>query len=226
MVSYPARKRNAAACRAGKCPSACAEGASEAFGAGKGVKICAERVCSRLPGRKMPFSLRGGCSGGVWGRKRYQILRGTGMQPPAGQKNALQPARKVLRRHLEQEKVSNPARKRNAAACRAGKCPLACAEGAPEAFGAGKGIKSCAEKECSCLPGRKMPFSLRGGCSGGIWSRKGYQNLRGKGMQLPAGQKNALQPARKVLRRYLGQERVSKSARNGNAAACRAGKCP
>ncbi|MBQ6574360.1 MAG: hypothetical protein IIX41_08640, partial [Bacteroidales bacterium] len=74
-------------------PSVCAEGAPEAFGAGKGIKICLELECSRLPGRKMPFSLRGRCSGGIWGRKRYQNLRGTGMQPPAGQENALQPAR-------------------------------------------------------------------------------------------------------------------------------------
>ena len=215
MVSYPAQNGNAAACRAEKCPSACADGALEAFGAGKGIISCAEKECCRLPGRKMPFSLRGGCSGGiwrrkryqnlpgtgmqplpgrkmpfslrgrcsggVWGRKRYQNLRGTGMQPPAGQKDVLQSARKVLRRHLGQEKVSKSAWNWNAAVCRAEKCPSACAEGAPEAFGAGKGIKICAERECSRLPGRKMPFSLRGRCSGGIWSRKGYQNLPGTG---------------------------------------------
>ena len=34
-------------------------------------------------------------------------------------------------------------------------------------------------------------------------------------MQPPAGQKNAPESAQKVLRRYLGQEKVSKSARNG-----------
>ena len=136
------------------------------------------------------------------------------------------PARKVLRRYLGQERVSKSARNGNAAACRAGKCPSACAEGAPEVLGAGKGIKICAEWECSRLPGRKMPLNLRGRCSVGVWGRKRYQNLPGEGMQPPAGQKNALQPARKVLRRRLGQERVSKSARNGNAATCRAGKCP
>ena len=54
-------------------------------------------------------------------------------------------------------------------------------EDAPEALGAGKGIKICAEWECSRLPGRKMPLNLRGRCSGGVWGRKGYQNLRGMG---------------------------------------------
>ena len=65
----------------------------------------------------------------------------------AGQKNAFQPARKVLRRYLGQEKVSKSARNGNATACRAEKCPSACAEGAPEAFGAGKGIKICLERD-------------------------------------------------------------------------------
>ncbi|MBQ6573840.1 MAG: hypothetical protein IIX41_05910, partial [Bacteroidales bacterium] len=35
----------------------------------------------------------------------------------------------------------------------------------------------------------------------------------------PAGQENALQPARRVLWRHLEKEKVSKSAWNGNAAA-------
>ena len=50
-------------------------------------------------------------------------------------------------------------------ASRAEKCPSTCAECAPEAFGAEKGIFSGAEWDTNRLPSRKMPLNLRGGCS-------------------------------------------------------------
>ena len=109
-----------------------------------------------------------------------------GYQPPSGQENALNPARKVPQRHLGQEKASFPARNGIPTAFRAGKCPKSCAEGAPEAFGAEKGIFSCAEWDTTLLPGRKMPQILRGRCPRGIPGRKRGQNLRGTGYLPPA----------------------------------------
>ena len=88
------------------------------------------------PSRNRRQILRGRCPGGIWGRKRYLFLRGMGCQPPAEQKNSPILARKVHRRHLGQKKVSFPARNGMPTACRAGKQPNSCAEGASEAFGA------------------------------------------------------------------------------------------
>ena len=123
------------------------------------------------------------------GGKRAQISLGTGYQPPAGQKNAPNPTRKVPRRNLRQKKVSFPARNGMPPACRAGKCPKSCAEGAPEVFGAEKGIISCAERDATRLPGRKMHQILRGRCIGGFPSRKMPQFRRGTVYHPPAEQK-------------------------------------
>ena len=123
---------------------------------------------NRLPGRKMPLNLHRGCSEEVPGRKRHLFRRGTGIHPPPEQKNAPQPARNVLRRHLRQKKASFPARNGIPTASRAGKCPSTCAESAPRKFRAEKGIFSGAEREYTRLPSRKMPLNLRGMCSGGI----------------------------------------------------------
>ena len=105
-ASIPARNGIPTACRAGKRLSAGAEGATEAFGAEKSIFSCAEWDTYRLPGRKTPQFLRGGCSEAALGRKKHLFLRGMGYQPPAGQENTQIPAREVPRRHLEQNKVS------------------------------------------------------------------------------------------------------------------------
>ena len=60
-AAKPARNGIPTASRAEKCLKSGAEGAPEAFGAGKGGKTCAEWDTTRLPGRKMPQILRGGC---------------------------------------------------------------------------------------------------------------------------------------------------------------------
>ena len=123
-----------------------------------------------------------------------------GYNSPAEQKNAPNPAREVPRRHLEQKKVSFPARKKIPLAYRAEKHPNSCAEGATEAFGAEKGIIFCAEWDTTRLPGKKMLPILRGRCYGGIWSRKRHHFLRRMGYQPPAGQEKEANPARKVCR--------------------------
>ena len=69
-------------------------------------------------GRKMPQILRGWCSEAVPGRKRYLFLRGMGYRPPARQKNAPNPARKVLRGGSRQKKASFPAQNGIPTACR------------------------------------------------------------------------------------------------------------
>ena len=135
--------------------------------------------------------LRGRCSEAALGRKRYHFLRGMGYNSPAEQKNAPNPARKVLRGGSGQKKASFSARKMIS----------------------------------TRLPGRKTPFCRRGGCYGGIWSRKRYHFLRGMGYHSPAEQKNTPIPARKVLRGGSGQKKVSFSAQNGIPTACRAEKC-
>ena len=99
-VSFPARNEIPTACRAEKGIISCAEGASEAFEAEKGIISCAERDANRLPSRKMRQFLRGRCSGGIWGKKRYHFLRGMGYLPPSEQKNSPNPAQKALQKHL------------------------------------------------------------------------------------------------------------------------------
>ena len=110
------------ACRAGKHPKSGAEGAPEWFRAEKGIISCAEEDTTRLPGRKMPQIRRGRCSEAVPGRKRHHFLHGIGYHPPAGQENAQNPARKVIRGGSGQKKVSFPAQKRIPPACRGRKC--------------------------------------------------------------------------------------------------------
>ena len=154
------------------------------------------------------------------GGKRAQIPLGTGCRPPAEQENAPNSARRVPRRHLRQKKASFPARNGIPTACRAGKCPKSCAEGASEAFEAEKGIFSCVERNTNRLPSRKMPQFLRGGCPGGIWGRKRYHFLLGMGYHPPAEQKNAPIPARKVHRRLPGQKNAPIPAWNGMPTAC------
>ena len=63
--------------------------------------------------------------------------------------------------HSRQEKAAKPARNWIPPACRAGKRLISCAEGAPEAFEAGKGGKSCAELDTNRLLSRKAPQILR-----------------------------------------------------------------
>ena len=106
-----------------------------------------------------------------------------------GQKNTPNLAQKVPRRHLGQKKVSFPARNGIPAACRAGKHPKSCAEGASEAFVAEKGIISCAERDANRLLSRKIPQILRGRCIGGFPSRKTPKFRRGMGYHPPAEQK-------------------------------------
>ena len=187
---------------------------------------CAERDTTLLPGRKMPQNQRRRCPRGIWSRKRHLFLRRMGYLPPAGQKNAPNPARKVPQRHLEQKKASFPAQNGMPTAFRAGKCPKSCAEGTPEAFEAEKGIFSCSEWNTNRLPGRKMPQIRRGRCSRGIWSRKRHLFLREMGYHTPPRQENAPKPARKVLRRHSRQKKASFPAQNGIPPASRAGKCP
>ena len=95
----------------------CAEGASSRLRAEKGIISGAERDANRLPSRKTAQFLRGRCPGGIWGRNRHHFLRGTGYQPPAGQKIAPNPARMVLRGGSRQKKVSFPARNGIPTAC-------------------------------------------------------------------------------------------------------------
>ena len=64
------------------------------------------------------------------------------LEPPAGQENAPNPAQKALRSSSRQKKASFPAQNGIPPACRAGKCPKSCAEGAPWQFQAEKGIFS------------------------------------------------------------------------------------
>ena len=116
------------ACRAGKQPKSCAEGATEAFGAEKGIISCAEGATeafgaeksiyscaewdtTRLPSRKMLPILRGRCHGGIWSRKMHLFLRGIGYNSPAEQKITPIPARRVLQGGSEQKKASFPAQK-------------------------------------------------------------------------------------------------------------------
>ena len=94
-----------------KHPNSCAEGATRAFQAEKGIISCAERDTHRLPRRKTPQILRGRCPGSNPGRKRYLFRRRTGYPPPPEQKNTPIHARKVLRNDSRQKKVSFPARK-------------------------------------------------------------------------------------------------------------------
>ncbi len=61
MAAKPARNGIPTSSRAEKCLKSCAEGALEAFQAEKGIISCAELDTTRLPGRKMPEILRGGC---------------------------------------------------------------------------------------------------------------------------------------------------------------------
>ena len=102
-VSFPARNGIPTACRAGKHSKSCAEGAPRRLWAEKGIFSGAERDDNRLPSRKTPQILRGGCPGGFPSRITPQILRGgcpggfpsritpqilrgMGYQPPAKQK--------------------------------------------------------------------------------------------------------------------------------------------
>ena len=78
----------------------------------------AERDTTRLPGRKMPQIRRGRCPRGIWSRKRHLFLRRTGYQPPSGQENAPNPARKVLQRHSGQKEGAESARNGIPPACR------------------------------------------------------------------------------------------------------------
>ena len=75
--------------------------------------------CSRSTlGRKLPQILLGWCSEAVPGRKRHLFLRRMGYLPPAGQKNAPNPARKVLQRHSRQKNGAESARNGIPPACR------------------------------------------------------------------------------------------------------------
>ena len=129
-----------AGCRAEKHPNSCAEGAPEAFRAEKGVIFRAEWDTTRLPSGKMPQFPRRGCRGSIWGGKRCYFPRRIGYPPPPEQKNAPIPARRVPLRHLGRKKASFSARNGIPTACRAGKHPNSCAEGAPEVFREEKGI--------------------------------------------------------------------------------------
>ena len=103
-----------------------------------------------------------------------------------GQENAPQPARRALRGGSGQKKASFPAQNGIPTACRAGKCPSTCAEGAPRLFRAEKGIFSGAEWDTTRLPGRKMPLNLRRRCSEAIPGRKRYHFRRRTGYHPPA----------------------------------------
>ena len=140
-------------------------------------QILRRRCSGAVPGRKRYHFLRGRHPGGIWGRKRYHFLRGMGYQPPTEQENAPNPARKVCRE---------------------------CAEGTPRWLGAEKCIISCAEWDTTCLPSRKTPQFRRGRCSEAVPGRKRRQILRGMGYQPPAGQENAQNPARRVVRGCSG----------------------
>ena len=85
-----------------------------------------------------------------------------------------------------------------------------------EAFGAEKGIISCAERDAHHLPSRNMPHFLHGTCIGGIWGRKRHHFLRGTGYHLPSERENAPFPARKVPRRPPEQENTPNPARRCN----------
>ena len=116
----------------------------------KHPNTCAERNTTRLPSRKTPRILRGRCTGGIPGRKRYLFLRRMRYQPPAKLKNTPNPARKVLRGGSRQKKASFPARNGLSPASWAEKRPKSCAEGAPRRLQAEKGIFSCAEWDNFC----------------------------------------------------------------------------
>ena len=113
---------------------------------------------------------------------------------------------------------------------KAGKRPKFGAEGAPRRLRAEKGIFSCAEWVTNCLLSRKTPQILRRRCSeavsgrktppilrrrylGVVSGRKRHHFLREMGYQLPAEQKNAPNPARKVPRSGFGQENAPNPAR-------------
>ena len=100
--------------------------------------------------------------------------------------------------HSRQEKAAKPARNWIPPACRAGKRLISCAEGAPEAFEAGKGGKSCAELDTNRLLSRKAPQILRRRCPGGIPGRKKYHFRRGMGYQPPPEQESTPNPAQKI----------------------------
>ena len=153
--------------RAEKGIFSCAEWVTNCLPSRKMPQIRRGRYLGVVSGRKMPQILRGRCSEGIWGRKtppilrrrcseavpgrkRHHFLRGMGYQLPAEQKNAPNPARKVLRRHLGQKNTPNPARNGLPTACRAEKHPQSCAEGASRQLQAEKGIFSCAEWDNFC----------------------------------------------------------------------------
>ena len=151
----------------------------------------------------MPKIRHGRCSKAVPGRKRYHFRRRIGYHPPAGQENAPNPARKVLRGGSGQKKVSFPARNRIPPACRAGKCPKSGAEGAPRRLRAEKGIISGAERDTSRLPGKKMPKIWRGRCFEAAPGRKRYHFRRGIGYHPPAEEENVC-----LTQKYLQYEKV------------------
>ena len=103
-VSFSAQNGIPPAFRAEKQPNSCADGAPGRLRAETGIISCAEEDTHRLPSRKTPKFLRGGCSGAAPSRKRRQNLRGMGYRPPAGQKNTQIPAQKVLRGGSGQKK--------------------------------------------------------------------------------------------------------------------------
>ncbi len=84
---------------------------SEGIWGRKMPQIRRGRCSEAAPGRKRYLFLRGRCSEAVPGRKRHHFLRGMGYHLPAEQKNAPNPAQKMLRRHLGQKNTPNPAQK-------------------------------------------------------------------------------------------------------------------
>ena len=118
---------------------------------------------TRLPGRKMPQSLRGRCFEAAPGRKRYLFLREIRYPPPPVQKNTPNPAQKVPRGGSEQKKASFPAQNGIPPASRAGKRPKSCAEGASRQLRAEKGINSCAEGAPRHSRQKKASFPAQNG---------------------------------------------------------------
>ena len=159
-VSFPARNGIPTACRAGKCPKSCAEGAPEAFGAEKGIISGAERDANRLPSRNRRQILRRRCTEAAPGRKRHHFLRGMGYHLPAEQKNAPNPARNGMPTACRAEKCPKSCAEAASEASRAEKHPNSCAEGTSEASRAEKHPNSCAEWDTGRLPSRKFKINL------------------------------------------------------------------